>query len=99
MSAFHRSIGAFAILLAQGLASSALAAEPTLPGDGWVSWEVPAIDGAPGWCCFDSRTGRDGATASCKLDNGSNGYGVRNDATTDSVTVYARASGGKLDRI
>jgi hypothetical protein len=99
MKTFTLSFGAVAIVLTHALASPAQAAEPTLPGDGWVSWQVPAFDGAPAWCCFDSRSGRGGALSSCRLDAGSNGYGVRNETTTDSVTVYARATGGKLDRL
>ena len=65
MNALKGSIGALAVLLAQGLSTPpAQGAEPKLPGDGWVSWEIPAMDGAPAWCCFDSRRGRDGAMAS-----------------------------------
>ena len=76
------------------------AAEPTLPRDGWVSWQVAAVDGAPSWCCFSSWNDRDPSRMTCNLDGGRNGYGIRHgDATTDTVKVYARQSGGKLDRL
>ena len=34
------------------------------PRDGWVSWEVPAVDGAPSWCCFsDGAVGARGGVS------------------------------------
>jgi len=88
-----------ALLIALIAAPAARAADPKLPQDGWVSWPVDAVDGAPSWCCFDSRKGRDAAHGACKLDDRSNGFGNRNDETTDAVQVYARTTGGKLDRL
>ena len=41
---------------------------------------------------------RDAARASCRLDGQQHGYGNRDDATTDTVQVYARTAGGKIDR-
>jgi len=98
MNALPRSVSALAILLAQGLGAPALAAEPKLPRDGWVSWDVPVGD-APAWCCFNDSSSRNGAPASCKLDGHDNGYGTRHDERTDTVTVYARSVAGKLDRV
>jgi hypothetical protein len=46
----------------------------------------------------DDRNFRNGTRAACRLDDEQNGYGNRDDATTDTVRVYARTSGGKLDR-
>ena len=43
MSARDRSL-ALAALVAAALVSPARAAEPTLPPDGWVSWDVPVGD-------------------------------------------------------
>jgi hypothetical protein len=92
-------MGAGALLLASAIATPIRAAEPKLPRDGWVSWEVPAVEGAPAWCCFGRWQEKDASRASCKLDGKSNGYGNRHEETTDAVTVYARVSGGKLDRL
>ena len=54
MSAIHRSmfVGSMsvtAILLACAM-SPAHAAELTPPRDGWTSWQVDAVEGAPDMC-------------------------------------------------
>ena len=97
MSARDRLL-ALAALVAAALVSPARAAEPTLPRDGWVSWDVPVGD-APAWCCFNSWRGSDAAPSTCQLDGHDNGFGTRHDERTDTITVYARAQGGKLDRL
>jgi len=79
-----------ALLLASMLASPAFPAALQLPPDGWASWEVLAVEGAPAWCC----NGR-----ACKLDGGRDGYSVRDHGTTDAVKVYARLSGGQVDSL
>src|SRR5688572_18005019 len=80
------------------LASQAYPAELTLPRDGWASWQVPAVDEAPAWCCW-TWNDRDVSPSSCRLDRDNGGYGSRDDETTDSVQVYARMAGGKVDRL
>jgi hypothetical protein len=97
MNALNRSLS-LAAFVATALASAAQAAEPKLPRDGWVSWDVPVGD-APAWCCFDNWRDKSGAPASCKLDGHDNGFGTRHDERTDTVTVYARSVAGKLDRV
>jgi hypothetical protein len=101
MKLSHPSIGAAALCLTSFmLAPQACSAELTLPRDGWTSWQVAAVDGAPDWCCWsDSRNFRDAARASCRLDSDQDGYGNRDHATTDAVRVYARTAGGKIDRL
>jgi hypothetical protein len=99
MNTRHAMISATTLLLACVIAPPAHSAEPKLPRDGWVSWEVPATEGAPDWCCFGSWNDRNPPRAACKLDGRSNGYGNRHEATTDTVTVYARTAGGKIDRL
>jgi hypothetical protein len=99
MSARNLMIGAGALLLASALSPTVHSAEPKLPQDGWVSWPVAAVEGAPDWCCFGSGHDRDSARATCKLDGHSNGFGNRDDKTTDTAQVYARSAGGKLDRL
>jgi hypothetical protein len=93
------TLWAGSLLLACAIARPTQAAEPKLPRDGWVSWEVTAVEEAPAWCCFGSWQSRDFDRATCKLDGKSNGYGTRHDETTETVKVYARATAGKLDRL
>ena len=81
------------------LASQAHSAELTLPKDGWASWQVAAVEGAPDWCCWSSGDDRDASPASCKLDEHSGNFGSRDHKTTDSVRVYARLAGGKVERL
>jgi hypothetical protein len=93
MKAIYRS------LLLMALIAPAHSAEPRLPSDGWVSWQVPAIENAPAWCCWGSgQTGKLPAIT-CPLDR-ADGFGVGDrDSTTDKVKVYARSTGGKIDRL
>ena len=77
------------------------AANLNLPRDGWASWQVPAVDNAPSWCCFgdDWRT-PDNVRKTCQLDEKDYGYGTRGrDETTDQIRVYAKFSAGKLERL
>ena len=79
---------------------TSLLAELTLPRDGWASWQVAAVDGAPDWCCWSASGNiRDAPRTSCQLDDDRHSYGSRDDATTDAVRVYARSAGGKIDRL
>jgi hypothetical protein len=98
MKILNRSIPA--ILLFQVLwLSAAQSAELKLPREGWVSWQVPAIDDAPAWCCWDNRRGGNDSPKACALDN-ADGFGVGDhDTTTDAVKVYARIANGKVDRL
>jgi len=99
MNTFNTS-GLVTALLGCAFLSQAHAAEPTLPRDGWVSWQVDAVDGAPAWCCFDSWQERAASRKACQLDGSSHGYGISDgNATTDAVRVYARTAGGKLDSL
>ena len=77
----------------------AFAAELTLPRDGWVSWQVAAVEGAPDLCCFTSSNNlRNAPRTACRIDGKEQSWGNRDDATTDQVRVYARTAAGKLDR-
>ena len=102
MKLVYRSISAVALCLASlALAPQARSAELTLPRDGWASWQVAAVEGAPAWCCwsrlqttFATHRGRP-ADSTTSSDN----FGNRDDATTDTVRVYARTAGGKIERL
>jgi hypothetical protein len=94
-------MGSAALCVALGFASQAGAAELPLPKDGWVSWEVPAVEGSPAWCCWSSWD-KDKHTATswtCDLDGTRQGYGTRDDMKTDAIRVYARFAGGKVERV
>ena len=55
MNTRHRSIRAAALCLALSRSRRRLsAAELTLPRDGWASWQVAAVEGAPAWCCWNN---------------------------------------------
>jgi HEAT repeat protein len=98
MSTNYLGVGLLALALVA--LAPADAAEPRLPRDGWVSWRVPAVEGAPAWCCFSSWNDRDPSRMACKLDGGADGFGIHGgEKTTDTVTVYARTAGGKIDRL
>jgi len=101
MNTLHRAVRILApalTLLALPLASQS--ADLQLPREGWASWQVPAVDGAPEWCCFSSWRNGEGTATACKLDGGTGGYGIHgNDRKTDTVRVYARLAGGKVNSL
>jgi hypothetical protein len=95
-----QTIRAAALCLAQlALASQAHSAELTLPRDGWVSWQVEAIENAPAFCCWSNWDDREASRMSCQLDRDRSNFGTRDHATTDAVWVYARVAGGKVERL
>lgn len=80
------------------VATSIAAAELDLPTNGWTSWDIPAVAGAPAWCC--QKPDRSPAeTTVCRLDDRQNGYISRDSETTDAVRLYARFADGKLQRL
>lgn len=97
----YRSLhGAALCLTSMVLGPPALAAELQLRADGWSSWEVATVDDAPAWCCWDNgHSARGGAWTSCKLDGNDGGFGSRDDETTDTVRIYVRTTGGKVERL
>lgn len=87
-------------LLAPLWSAPSPAAELILPPDGWVSWEITAIDGAADRCCFENWQGRHVSRMACKLDGGAGGFNIGNrGAVTGAVKVYARLAGGKVERL
>ncbi|HVJ63505.1 MAG TPA: HEAT repeat domain-containing protein [Tahibacter sp.] len=68
--------------------------------NGWVSWEVPLVDGTGPMCCFgDSRRAK---TQGCDLDGRSWTFGTNSDHPRmpgESLTIYAHVDGGKVDKL
>ena len=81
------------------LMSQAGSAELTLPRDGWTSWQVAAVEGAPDFCCWSSWDDREPSRKACALDDDRGNFGSRDHETTDAVRVYARLAGGKVERL
>jgi HEAT repeat protein len=95
----NRTLMTIAILASlQFLTSQKAAAAFDLPSNGWASWEIPAVNDAPAWCCHEWNRAP-GTKASCKLDDRDHGQGNRDDAKTDTVRIYARFANGKLERL
>jgi hypothetical protein len=89
-----------ALCLAQfALVSQVHSAELTLPRDGWASWQVEAVEGAPAFCCWSNWDDREAARMSCQLDRDPSNFGTRDRSTTDAVRVYARVAAGKVERL
>jgi len=81
------------------IAAKARAADLPLPRDGWASWQVEAVEGAPDTCCFASWDERAPQPKSCNLDGKERGYGSRDDRKTDAVRVYAKLANGKVQKL
>lgn len=97
MSARYRSLPALVVLLC---CSPVLSAELKLPREGWVSWQVPAVENAPAWCCFAGMTKQHLQPVTCQLDNRSNSHSTgKRGQTTDAVKIYARLLAGKVDKL
>ena len=86
-------------LVGLAMASPTRSVELTLPPDGWASWEVQAVEGAPAMCCWSSWDVREPSGKACRLDDDRGNWGSRDHATTDAVRVYARTAGGKIERL
>jgi len=100
MSTNYRHPWLAGVALAGMLLSAVHAAEPKLPRDGWVSWQIPAVDRAPAWCCCANGGRADSAAVPCRLDDRHDGWNIRNrDATTAAVKVYVRTQGGTIERL
>jgi HEAT repeat protein len=80
--------------------SQARSAELPLPKEGWASWQVEAVEGAPFTCCWSDWDDNLAQRKACNLDDGRHeNFGTRDHETTDAVRVYARFAGGKLERL
>lgn len=79
--------------------AGATASDLVLPKDGWVSWQVNAVDGASDWCCF-SGDQPGGRAPICDLDSRNSNYGSRDSSPPiTQVQVYARMKDGEVERV
>ena len=71
-----------------------------LAEDGWHTWQVDAIEGAPDWCCYQWRRGK-AYGEGCDLDGRRTGYGPSEDGYSgvDQMQVYALMKGGEVAMI
>ena len=87
-------------IAARASLSPAHAAELALPREGWVSWQVAAVEGAPAWCCWSNWRRpvmlRPRLSDWMTMKASASATATR---TTDTVKVYARVTGGKIDRL
>jgi hypothetical protein len=79
--------------------SPGAAAGIEIPAEGWASWEVAAVDGAPDMCCWNGMKPGTAARSACRLDDQRGNLGGRDNLTTDAVRVYVRVASGKVDRV
>lgn len=94
----RRLICAIALQISSTLiVANAFAAELAFPRDGWASWQVPAVDNAPDWCCYGEWNSQVDRHRACALDAKHSSYSSRDEETTDFVRVYARFADGKID--
>ncbi|HEX2138591.1 MAG TPA: HEAT repeat domain-containing protein [Woeseiaceae bacterium] len=85
-----------AFLLSVLLGSTAAAAQlHAFDTDGWHTWRVEAVEGAPAWCCFN-RDEANARSRDCNLDSRF-GYGSCDGSATTGglVQVYAKIEDGR----
>ncbi len=82
------------------VSGSVFAAEPAPPAQGWASWEVPAVEGAPDWCCFDWLGKRKTTSGICELDGRDGGWGSRDeDGPVERMRIHVLLDGGEVRKI
>lgn len=98
----HATLVAAAVLTTACAPRESIAQSLTteFPRDGWVSWDVPAVENAPAWCCYYYEDRNDPRPGRCALDGKSYGYGMRDDAArTDTMRIYAKFADGEVQRV
>lgn len=86
---FSALLGGLALML---FTAAAAANGLQFPKDGWVYWDVAAVDQAPAWCCFHDWE----LPKQCDLDRKPFNMGSRDGETTDTMRLYAQFTGGSL---
>jgi hypothetical protein len=91
-----RSFAMFCMLSA----STTVAAEPELNGDGWYRWQVPAAPEAQNACCYEFRSDRI-SSMGCNLRSSGGRWTISRPAVSgsDSMLIYVEVDGGKVRRI
>ncbi|MFK8054300.1 MAG: hypothetical protein AB8F65_15130 [Woeseiaceae bacterium] len=85
------------LILAVSLFSTPGRAEISFTAEGWHTWQVPAINNTPNWCCYDWH-GSHPKRKACKLDSKHFGFSSTNHDANRSgrMQIYAEVKGGKL---
>lgn len=79
--------------------AGATAGDLMLPENGWVSWRVDAVAGAPDWCCSggDQPGGR---APVCDLDSRTSNYSSHDGSPSiTQVQLYVRMKDGQVERV
>ncbi len=89
-----------ALICIAGLFSADATAQPSSSADGWISWQVPAVEGAPNWCCFHWNSDQ-AMPKTCNLDSRNISYGNSGDADEDAeqMQIYAFIQDGELKKL
>ncbi len=90
----------FGLIWIMGSLNNLVAASIELPDDGWVSWQVAAVEGAPNWCCFHWNNGKP-ISKPCNLDSRNMSYGSSDETADDAaeMRIYALMENGELQKI
>ncbi len=89
---------AFLGVSVQALGASPPILESPFDTDGWHTWRVAAIDGAPDWCCFEWHSGQATRNA-CDLSDEHAGYGGGKMPSSAVMQVYALQERGALTKL
>ncbi|MGI9204361.1 MAG: HEAT repeat domain-containing protein, partial [Woeseiaceae bacterium] len=93
---------AFGLLLIVSVPVSnhAAAQIPGIQDDGWHTWQVPAVDGAPDLCCYNWRSGNM-SKRHCDLNGRTGGFGSTDDPerADEDVQIYVFMEGSSVSKI
>jgi len=91
----------FFLILAAGINSEiALAQIAGIGENGWHTWQVDAVEGAPEMCCFSWRSGN-ATRKQCDLDGRNGGFSGSDEASSSDsdVQIFALMEAGVATRI
>ena len=87
----------FVLTLAGALTPAVQAQISAMTADGWHTWRVPAVRGAPEMCCFSWSSGNI-TRRGCDLDRRHGGFNTSSDGefASDEVQMYALLENGDV---
>ena len=86
---------ALAVVAASLLAAPVAAQIPQLPGDGWHTWSIEAVESAPEMCCYSWKRGRANSLG-CDLDSSRGGFSTSSEAVGGDVQLFVRIEDGDV---